>query len=77
MKKFITVLIALLFSFQFVSINGNKVSLTIDGNVLYVGGNGEGNYTSIQDAINDANNGYNRRRKRSFIEKFLQLYHQR
>jgi hypothetical protein len=28
-----------------------------DGNTLYVGGMGPGNYTSIQDAINDAENG--------------------
>ena len=27
------------------------------GNILYVGGTGPGNYTSIQDAINDANDG--------------------
>ena len=29
-----------------------------NGKILYVGGNGEGNYTSIQDAINDAKDGY-------------------
>ncbi|MCD6448369.1 MAG: right-handed parallel beta-helix repeat-containing protein [Thermoplasmata archaeon] len=29
-----------------------------NGNILYVGGNGEGNYSSIQDAINAAENGY-------------------
>ena len=28
-----------------------------DGNTLYVGGNGSGNYTKIQDAINDSSNG--------------------
>jgi parallel beta-helix repeat protein len=28
-----------------------------DGNILYVGGNGPGNYSEIQDAIEDANNG--------------------
>ena len=28
-----------------------------DGDILYVGGNGTGNYTRIQDAINDAENG--------------------
>lgn len=27
------------------------------GNILYVGGSGEGNYSKIQDAINDANDG--------------------
>jgi len=30
---------------------------TISGNTLYVGGNGTGNYTKIQDAINDSSNG--------------------
>ena len=30
---------------------------TTVGNTLYVGGSGPGNYTSIQDAINDANDG--------------------
>jgi parallel beta-helix repeat protein len=27
------------------------------GKIIYVGGNGEGNYTTIQDAINDSSNG--------------------
>jgi len=38
----------------------NKTSFmgfTPRGNILYVGGDGEGNYTSIQEAINDASNG--------------------
>lgn len=30
---------------------------TLAGNTLYVGGSGPGNYSSIQDAINDANDG--------------------
>ncbi len=35
-----------------------KFSVPIsDGKTLYVGGSGEGNYTSIQDAIDDASNG--------------------
>ena len=29
-----------------------------DGKILYVGGSGEGNYSKIQDAINDAEDGY-------------------
>jgi len=29
------------------------------GNTLYVGGNGPGNYTSIQEALDDAKDGYN------------------
>ena len=28
-----------------------------DGNILYVGGNGTGNYSTIQDAINDSSDG--------------------
>ena len=32
----------------------NPVSI---GNTLYVGGSGEGNYTKIQDAINNASDG--------------------
>jgi parallel beta-helix repeat protein len=31
--------------------------LTSKGNWLYVGGNGPGNYTTIQDAVNDTNDG--------------------
>jgi parallel beta-helix repeat protein len=34
-----------------------KLSLPSTGNILYVGGNGPGNYTRIQDAIDDASNG--------------------
>jgi len=30
---------------------------TLDGNTLYVGGNGTGNYTKIQDAIDDSSDG--------------------
>ncbi|UCD13534.1 MAG: hypothetical protein JSW60_08255, partial [Thermoplasmatales archaeon] len=34
-----------------------KSSLSFDGKTLYVGGSGEGNYTKIQDAIDDASDG--------------------
>ena len=38
--------------------NVKKLSMPIsDGNTLYVGGTGEGNYTRIQDAINNASDG--------------------
>ena len=30
---------------------------TLDGDILYVGGSGEGNYSRIQDAIDNASNG--------------------
>ncbi len=33
------------------------ISTMQNGNILYVGGNGEGNYTKIQDAIDNASNG--------------------
>ena len=39
-----------------VIIYNNNLSLT-SGNILYVGGDGPGNYTKIQDAIDDSNNG--------------------
>ncbi|UCD13584.1 MAG: hypothetical protein JSW60_08515, partial [Thermoplasmatales archaeon] len=34
-----------------------KSSISFDGNTLYVGGDGPGNYTKIQDAIDDASDG--------------------
>ena len=38
--------------------NANIINETSSkGNILYVGGSGPNNYTSIQDAINDANDG--------------------
>ncbi len=37
--------------------NTEKSQSTSRGNWLYVGGSGPGNYTAIQDAVNDANNG--------------------
>jgi len=43
-------------------ISGNQIDKNIiipssRGNILYVGGSGEGNYTTIQDAIDDADSG--------------------
>ena len=39
-------------------INVDKASITsFNGNTLYVGGDGPGNYTKIQDAINDSSDG--------------------
>jgi len=35
----------------------NPIKPISSGNTLYVGGSGEGNYTKIQDAINDASDG--------------------
>ena len=58
MKKWFVFAIAFLLFIPFININGDVASNTKAGNILYVGGNGEGNYTSIQSAINDAENGY-------------------
>jgi len=38
-------------------INKGNSNLLLYNGILYVGGTGEGNYTKIQDAINDASNG--------------------
>ncbi len=61
MKPYFPMLIVLLLvttSFAGVSYTAEELSTTqFDGNILYVGGSGEGNYTKIQDAINDANPG--------------------
>jgi parallel beta-helix repeat protein len=55
-------IIFLLVGLNFSSISGIQINTqTIEssgrGNILYVGGSGEGNYTKIQDAIDDASNG--------------------
>ena len=60
-------LIGFLFCILLISSNVLTVSGTVlvrktsnplsNGNILYVGGSGEGNYTKIQDAIDDANDG--------------------
>jgi parallel beta-helix repeat protein len=38
-------------------VNKKSINPISNGNTLYVGGSGAGNYTSIQDAIDDANSG--------------------
>jgi len=60
MNKITTLAIASLLFIPFASINGSNVSSikNPNGNILYVGGSGPNNYTSIQSAINDASNGY-------------------
>jgi parallel beta-helix repeat protein len=40
-----------------IAINQNNPIPIFYGNILYVGGTGEGNYSKIQDAINDASDG--------------------
>jgi len=63
MKKILTFGIMLMFILMTVS-SANETYMekqTIKpvsfGNILYVGGNGTGNYSSIQEAINNSNNG--------------------
>lgn len=62
MKKYLILGLIIIFVGSFVipstGIYIEKSStILIQGNTLYVGGSGPGNYTNIQDAIDDANNG--------------------
>jgi parallel beta-helix repeat protein len=63
MKKTIALgIVFLLFVMSFASISGIQIKNQITkpsyrGNTLYVGGSGEGNYSSIQDAIDNASDG--------------------
>jgi parallel beta-helix repeat protein len=63
MKKIIILgIICLFVGMSFTSISGNQINNQIikplcRGDILYVGGSGPGNYTSIQSAIDDASNG--------------------
>ena len=63
MKKGIALGIVFLFVvMNFTSISGNQIDKNIiipsvRGNTLYVGGSGPGNYTKIQDAIDNASDG--------------------
>jgi len=43
-------------SFAFDNVKKSSMPVS-NGNILYVGGSGEGNYSKIQDAINDSNDG--------------------
>jgi parallel beta-helix repeat protein len=61
-KGIVLWVVFLLVMVSFTSISGNQINNQIvktseKGSILYVGGSGPGNYTKIQDAINDANNG--------------------
>jgi len=61
MKKIFSLLIFFVIfaaaSSHAISLEKQTSSKTSYGNVLYVGGNGTGNYTNIQDAIDDAISG--------------------
>ena len=62
-KKGVVVAVILLFiGMSVIPSTGTNVvekssAVSFDGNILYVGGSGPGNYSTIQEAINDANNG--------------------
>ena len=62
MKKFVGLIICMLLIFYVLPVSGN-ISIdnfythTVKGNILYVGGSGPGNYTTIQEAVYDAMNG--------------------
>ena len=62
MRKIIALGVMLLFLGMTISSSGfnlenQSVKPLSSGNILYVGGNGTGNYSKIQDAINDSSNG--------------------
>ena len=59
MKKFLAIGIILLFLFCNISFTtlSDENSGNLSGKTLYVGGSGPGNYTKIQDAIDDASDG--------------------
>jgi len=60
MKKLLVIGIIILLvgmSAPSTGINVEKSTVSFDGNTLYVGGSGPGNYTKIQDAIDDASDG--------------------
>ena len=62
-KKGVVVAVILLFiSVSVIPSTGTNIvekssAMSFDGNTLYVGGNGTGNYTRIQDAIDNASSG--------------------
>jgi len=59
LKKTISIVLVVLFVFSgfTVSINSEQESFHSDGDTLYVGGSGSGNYSTIQSAIENASDG--------------------
>ncbi|MCD6411333.1 MAG: right-handed parallel beta-helix repeat-containing protein, partial [Thermoplasmata archaeon] len=57
MKRILVIGIVLLLTFPLIKGGAKANALSNGAKVLYVGGSGPGNYSRIQDAINDANDG--------------------
>ena len=62
MKKILTIIIILILlcfnvTGSIVKESKNRSTVIFDDNILYVGGSGPVNYTTIKDAINDASDG--------------------
>ena len=57
MKRIIITGIIFILIFSVFPTESNKMSILNNGNVLYVGGTGPGNYSKIQDAIDNASDG--------------------
>ena len=57
MKRIIITGIVFILIFSVFTTGSNKMSILNNGNVLYVGGTGPGNYSKIQDAIDNASDG--------------------
>ena len=57
-KLLVGIIILLLLIPSVVSVSINYTTLSKIGNTLYVGGSGPGNYSKIQDAIDDSSNGH-------------------
>ena len=56
-KKNISIFLIIIFLLTTININNKVESNQIKSNILYVGGDGSGNYSKIQDAINDSKDG--------------------
>ncbi len=64
MKKMVGIFVCMLLISTIIPVSGTNfientfVPASLEGNTLYVGGSGPNNYTSIQDAIDDAEDGF-------------------
>jgi len=57
--KILIIVFIYIFSLSTFPVTSNEISSSVNnGNTLYVGGSGPGNYSRIQDAVDNASNGY-------------------